>query len=114
MIKHAEIYKIKIEDEIRYIAKMYVTYRDEMIGRNGGIMKFTLTVKECATFLEMTEETLRSGLRTATLDVGAAIITGYTMKNGKKIPRYRYHIPLKKAENHMGIEYKEWLKQREA
>ena len=31
MIKHAEIYKIKIEDEIRYIAKMYVTYRDEMI-----------------------------------------------------------------------------------
>ena len=32
MIKHAEIYKIKIENEIRYIAKMYVTYRkDEMI-----------------------------------------------------------------------------------
>lgn len=31
MIKHSEIYKIKIETEIRYIAKMYVTYRDEMI-----------------------------------------------------------------------------------
>lgn len=31
MIKHAEIYKIKIENEIRFIAKMYVTYRDEMI-----------------------------------------------------------------------------------
>ena len=31
MIKHAEIHKIKIENEIRYIAKMYVTYRDEMI-----------------------------------------------------------------------------------
>lgn len=31
MIKYAEIYKIKIENEIRYIAKMYVTYRDEMI-----------------------------------------------------------------------------------
>lgn len=31
MIKHAEIYKIKIENEIRYVAKMYVTYRDEMI-----------------------------------------------------------------------------------
>ena len=31
MIKHAEIHKIKIEGEIRYIAKMYVTYRDEMI-----------------------------------------------------------------------------------
>ena len=31
IIKHAEIYKIKIETEIRFIAKMYVTYRDEMI-----------------------------------------------------------------------------------
>ena len=31
MIKHAEIYKIKIENEIRFIAKIYVTYRDEMI-----------------------------------------------------------------------------------
>jgi hypothetical protein len=31
MIKYAKIYKIKIENEIRYIAKMYVTYRDEMI-----------------------------------------------------------------------------------
>ena len=31
MIKHAEIDKIKIENEIRYLAKMYVTYRDEMI-----------------------------------------------------------------------------------
>ena len=31
MIKYAEIHKIKIETEIRYIAKMYVTYRDEMI-----------------------------------------------------------------------------------
>ena len=31
MIKYAEIYKVEIENEIRYIAKMYVTYRDEMI-----------------------------------------------------------------------------------
>ena len=31
MIKYAKIYKIKIENEIRYISKMYVTYRDEMI-----------------------------------------------------------------------------------
>ncbi len=31
MIKHAETHKIKIENEIRYVAKMYVTYRDEMI-----------------------------------------------------------------------------------
>lgn len=77
-------------------------------------MKFTLTVKECATFLEMTEETLRSGLRTATLDVGAAVITGYLIKNGKKKAKYKYHIPLKRAEGYMGIKYKEWLKQREA
>ena len=31
MIKYAEIYKTKIENEIRYIAKMHVSYRDEMI-----------------------------------------------------------------------------------
>ena len=32
MIKYAKIHKIKIETEIRYVAKMYVTYRkDEMI-----------------------------------------------------------------------------------
>jgi len=31
MIKHAEIYKTKFDNEIRYVAKMYVTYRDEMI-----------------------------------------------------------------------------------
>ena len=32
MIKYAKIRKIKIENEIRYVAKMYVTYRkDEMI-----------------------------------------------------------------------------------
>ena len=31
MIKHAEIYKQNIQGEIRYVAKMYVTYRDEMI-----------------------------------------------------------------------------------
>jgi hypothetical protein len=31
LIKHAEIYKQNIQGEIRYVAKMYVTYRDEMI-----------------------------------------------------------------------------------
>ena len=31
MIKYAEIYKQNIQGEIRYVAKMYVTYRDEMI-----------------------------------------------------------------------------------
>ena len=31
MIKHAEIYKTKFDNEIRYVEKMYVTYRDEMI-----------------------------------------------------------------------------------
>nr|DAT60602.1 MAG TPA: hypothetical protein [Caudoviricetes sp.] len=32
MIKYAKIHKIKIENEIRYVAKMYVTYRkDEVI-----------------------------------------------------------------------------------
>ena len=77
-------------------------------------MKFTLSVKECASFLNMTEETLRSGLRTATLDVGAAIVTGYVIKNGEKKPKFKYHIPLKRAEAYMKIEYEEWLKQREA
>ena len=32
MIKYAKIHKIKIENEIIYVAKMYVTYRkDEVI-----------------------------------------------------------------------------------
>ena len=31
MIKYAEIYKLKIENEIRDVAKRYVTYREEMI-----------------------------------------------------------------------------------
>ena len=31
LIKYAEIYKQNIQGEIRYIAKIYVTYRDEMI-----------------------------------------------------------------------------------
>ena len=31
MIKHAKIYKQNIQGERRYVAKMYVTYRDEMI-----------------------------------------------------------------------------------
>jgi hypothetical protein len=32
LIKYAKIHKIKIENEIRYVAKMYVTYRkDEVI-----------------------------------------------------------------------------------
>ena len=31
MIKYAEIYKQNIQGETRYIAKMHVSYRDEMI-----------------------------------------------------------------------------------
>ena len=78
-------------------------------------MKVKLSVKECATFFGVSEETLRSGLRNGTLEkVGVAIITGYVIKNGKKKAKYKYHIPLKRAEEHMKIEYKEWLKQREA
>ena len=60
MIKHAEIYKIKIENEIRYVAKMYVTYRDEMIDSFSsptfeGTAKHVL--KECviSSYVDMTE-----------------------------------------------------------
>lgn len=68
-------------------------------------MKSVLSVKEASTFLQMDEKTLKSGLRSGTLNIGSAIITKIT--NNK--PRYKYHIPLKKAEEYMGISYNEFL-----
>ena len=49
-------------------------------------MKSVLSVKEASTFLQMDEKTLKSGLRSGTLN-----------------------IPLKKAEEYMGISYNEFL-----
>lgn len=60
MIKHAEIYKIKIEDEIRYIAKVYVD-REEIEDESFSSETFEETakhvLKDCviSSYVDMTE-----------------------------------------------------------
>jgi putative UDP-3-O-[3-hydroxymyristoyl] glucosamine N-acyltransferase len=56
----------------------------------------------------MNERTLKSGLISGTLDIGSAIVT--KVINNK--PRYKYHIPTKRAEKYMGISYEDFLKMR--
>ncbi|BBM55048.1 MULTISPECIES: hypothetical protein [Leptotrichia] len=71
-------------------------------------MKLLLNVEEACSFLQMNERTLKSGLISGTLDIGSAIIT--KVINNK--PRYKYHIPIKRAEKYMGISYEDFLKMR--
>ena len=60
MIKHAEIYKIKIENEIRYVAKMYIE-REEIEDESFSSPTFEETakhvLKECviSSYVDMTE-----------------------------------------------------------
>ena len=60
MIKHAEIYKIKIENEIRYVAKIYVN-REEMEDESFSSPTFEETakhvLKECviSSYVDTTE-----------------------------------------------------------
>ena len=60
MIKHAEIHKIKIENEIRYIAKMYID-REEMLEESFSSPTFEETakhvLKDCviSSYVDMTE-----------------------------------------------------------
>ena len=60
MIKHAEIYKIKIENEIRYIVKMYIE-REEIEDESFSSLTFEETakhvLKECviSNYFDMTE-----------------------------------------------------------
>ena len=60
MIKHAEIHKIKIENEIRYIAKMYIE-REEIEDESFSSPTFEETakhiLKECviSSYVDMTE-----------------------------------------------------------
>ena len=71
-------------------------------------MKLLLSVEEACSFLQMNESTLKSGLISGTLDIGSAIVT--KIINNK--PRYKYHIPTKRAEKYMGISYEDFLKMR--
>ncbi|BBM49754.1 hypothetical protein [Leptotrichia wadei] len=71
-------------------------------------MKLLLSVEEACSFLQMNERTLKSGLISGTLDIGSAIVT--KVINNK--PRYKYHIPTKRAEKYMGISYEDFLKMR--
>ena len=60
MIKHAEIYKIKIEDEIRFIAKVYID-REEIQEESFSSPTFEETakhvLKDCviSSYFDMTE-----------------------------------------------------------
>ena len=60
MIKHAEIYKIKIENETRYIAKIYVN-REEIEDESFSSPTFEETakhvLKDCviSSYIDMTE-----------------------------------------------------------
>ena len=60
MIKHAEIYKIKIENEIRFIAKVFVD-REEIEDKSFSSSTFEETakhvLKECviSNYFDMTE-----------------------------------------------------------
>ena len=60
MIKHAEIYKIKIENEIRYVAKVFVD-REEIEDKGFSSPTFEETakhvLKECviSNYFDMTE-----------------------------------------------------------
>ena len=60
MIKHAEIYKIKIEDEIRFIAKVYID-REEIEDESFSNPTFEETakhvLKDCviSSYIDMTE-----------------------------------------------------------
>ena len=60
MIKHAEIYKIKIENEIRFIAKIYIG-REEIEDESFSSPTFEETakhvLKECviSSYIDMTE-----------------------------------------------------------
>ena len=60
MIKHAEIHKIKIENEIRYIAKMYIE-REEIEDESFSSPTFEETakhvLKDCiiSSYIDMTE-----------------------------------------------------------
>ena len=60
MIKHAEIYKIKIENEIRFIAKVYID-REEMQEESFSSPTFEETakhvLKECviSSYINMTK-----------------------------------------------------------
>jgi hypothetical protein len=60
MIKHAEIYKIKIENEIRFIAKVYID-REEILEESFSSLTFEETakhvLKECviSSYVDMAE-----------------------------------------------------------
>ena len=60
MIKHAEIHKIKIENEIRYIAKVFID-REEIEDESFSSLTFEETakhvLKECviSSYIDMTE-----------------------------------------------------------
>ena len=74
MIKHAEIYKIKIENEIRYVAKVFID-REEIEDESFSSPTFEETakhvLKDCviSNYFDMTEmeEKWKNGFMNATI-----------------------------------------------
>lgn len=74
MIKYAEIYKLKIENEIRYVAKIYID-REEILEESFSSPTFEETakhiLKDCviSSYIDMTEmeEWWKNGFMNATI-----------------------------------------------
>lgn len=74
-------------------------------------MKTTLSVKETAEFLGISEQAVRIGLQRKIFNFGTAI--GTLSKTRPNFMTYSYHIPIKKVEDYMGLNYNEWLMEKE-
>lgn len=72
--------------------------------------ELTLTVKQCAEFLRISEQKLRIGLQRRSFPFGCAIGRPSSTRLG--FTMYTYHIPKFEVEKYMGITYEEFLKQK--
>ena len=75
--------------------------------------KNTLTVKECAEFIEKSQQAVRIGLQKGAFKFGTAI---QTIPPTPSRPRggWDYHIPRVAVERYMGISYEKFLKEKES
>ncbi len=75
--------------------------------------KNTLTVKECAEFINKSQQSIRIGLQRGAFKFGTAI---QTVEPTPQKPRgsWDYHIPRVAVERYMGISYEKFLKDKES
>ena len=72
--------------------------------------EITLTIKQCAEFLEISEQTLRIGLQRKLFPFGSAISS--PSKTRTNFMTYCYHIPKYQVEAYMGITYEEFKRRK--